>query len=56
MQLKRIENLDGEPSLDEMLDDPVIQAVMARDGVARGEIEDLVAAIHARFEGEICCS
>ena len=55
MRMKRIENLDGEPSLDEMLDDPVIQAVMARDGVARAEIEDLIAAIHAQFETEICC-
>jgi hypothetical protein len=55
MRVKRIKNLDGEPHLDEMLDDPVIQAVMARDGVARGEIEDLMAVISARFEGEICC-
>jgi hypothetical protein len=53
MRVKRIENLDGEPSLDEMLDDPVIQAVMSRDGVARDEIEDLVALLNARFYGEI---
>jgi hypothetical protein len=53
MRVKRIESLDGEPTLDEMLDDPVIQAVMARDGVARDEIEDLVALINARCDGDI---
>ena len=49
MRIKRIKTLDGEPRLAEMLDDPVIQAVMARDGVARCEIEALVASVQARF-------
>jgi hypothetical protein len=39
-----------EPELDEVLDDPVVQAVMARDGVARGEILDLVSAVQERRE------
>ncbi len=41
--------LDGEPSLEEMLDDPVIQAVMAQDGIERQEIVDLVASIQSAF-------
>lgn len=42
-------DFDGEPSLDEMLDDPVIQAVMTQDGVARQEVVDLVASIQSAF-------
>ena len=45
----RVLDFDGEPSLDEMLDDPVIQAVMAQDGVERQEIVDLVASIQSAF-------
>jgi hypothetical protein len=45
----RVLDLDGEPTLDEMLDHPVIQAVMAQDGVAREEIVDLVASIQSAF-------
>jgi hypothetical protein len=37
-----------EPELDDVLDDPVVQAMMARDGVERAEILDLVAAVHER--------
>lgn len=40
---------DGEPTLEEMLDDPVIQAVMAQDGVERQELVDLVASIQSAF-------
>ena len=40
---------DGEPSLDEMLDDPVIQAVMIQDGVGRQDIVDLVASLQSAF-------
>jgi hypothetical protein len=32
----------GEPRLDEVLNDPVVQAVMRRDGVSRVEILGLV--------------
>jgi hypothetical protein len=54
MRAKRIADFGGEPSLEEMLTDPVIQAVMACDGVARDEIDDLVALIQARCD-EACC-
>jgi hypothetical protein len=30
--------LDDEPTLEELLDDPVTQAIMAYDGVSRDEI------------------
>ncbi len=49
MSRGRVLEFDGEPSLDEMLDDPVIQAVMAQDGVERQEIVDLVASIQSAF-------
>ncbi|HTP83381.1 MAG TPA: hypothetical protein VMQ11_10570 [Alphaproteobacteria bacterium] len=49
MSRGRVLDFDGEPSLDEMLDDPVIQAVMAQDGVERQEIVDLVASIQSAF-------
>lgn len=41
--------LDSEPRISEMLDDPVIQAVMTRDRVARNEILDLVVSMRARL-------
>lgn len=47
--IRRVLEFDGEPSLDEMLDDPVVQAVMAQDGVQRQEIVDLVASIQSAF-------
>ncbi len=46
---RRVLDFDGEPSLEEMLDDPVIRAVMDQDGVERREIVDLVASIQAAF-------
>ncbi len=46
---RRVLEFDGEPSLEDMLDDPVIQAVMAQDGVDRQEIVDLVASIQSAF-------
>ena len=45
----RMLDLDGEPSLEEILDDPVIQAVMAQDGVERQDVMDLVASIQSVF-------
>jgi hypothetical protein len=41
--------LDGEPSIQELLDDPVIEAVMARDGVARVELEHLIDDVRDRL-------
>lgn len=38
-----------EPTLAELLDDPIIQAVMARDGVERAKLDDLIAAVQARL-------
>jgi hypothetical protein len=34
-----------------MLDDPVVRAVMDRDGVGRGQILDLAASVQERFAG-----
>ncbi len=39
-----------EPQLAEVLDDPVIQAVMTRDGVERHAIVDLALAVRARLQ------
>lgn len=39
-----------EPRLLDMLDDPVVQAVMTRDKVERAEIVDLVRSVQARLE------
>jgi hypothetical protein len=38
----------SEPSLNEMLDDPVVQVVMARDGVKRREIVALMGRLQAQ--------
>lgn len=37
-----------EPTISEMLSDPVVQKVMARDGVTREEVEDLVRAARSQ--------
>jgi hypothetical protein len=34
---------DREPLLDDLLEDPIARALMARDGVARGDVERLLA-------------
>jgi hypothetical protein len=39
-----------EPRLREMLDDPLVQALMARDKVHRSEIVDLVRSVQARLD------
>jgi hypothetical protein len=41
--------LHAEPRLADMLEDPVIQAVMTRDRVARTEILDLVLSVRSRL-------
>lgn len=38
-----------EPGLDEMLGDPVVQAVMARDGVSRAELLACVEGARRRL-------
>jgi hypothetical protein len=40
---------DPEPSIGELLDDPILQILMARDGVRRGELLDIVDAARARL-------
>jgi len=39
-----------EASLREMLDDPIMHLVMARDGVSRQEVEDLIRSLRERRE------
>jgi len=42
---------DGvEPAWDEVLDDPVVHAVMRRDGIARNELLDLMTTMRDRLE------
>ena len=38
-----------EPRLADVLEDPVILAIMARDGVRRAEMDDLVRAVQQRL-------
>ena len=38
-----------EPQLDDVLDDPVVRAVMDRDGVGRDDILDLAASARERW-------
>jgi hypothetical protein len=41
--------LDDEPTLEELLDDPVTQAIMAYDGVSRDEISDIFVLVRNSF-------
>ncbi len=41
--------LDGEPTLQELLDDPVIEAIMARDGVQRDELVKLIFEVRNKL-------
>lgn len=34
-----------QPSLDEMLDDPIVRLLMKRDGVTRQQVEDLMRSL-----------
>ena len=43
------DDLSFEPSLHEALSDPVIQAVMNRDGVSRDELVQLILVARARL-------
>ena len=40
---------DRELSLPEMLADPIIQTVMARDGVTKQDLEGLIGAVRGRM-------
>jgi hypothetical protein len=41
--------LTDEPTLEELLDDPVTQAIMAYDGVSRDEISDIFVLVRTAF-------
>ena len=47
---RRSRRLDGEPTIRELLDDPVIEAMMARDGVARADLVHLMDEVRSRLE------
>ena len=36
---------DEEPTLKDMLDDPIVRELMARDGVTRADVEELMANV-----------
>ena len=40
-----------ELSLQEMLADPIVQTVMARDGVTKQDVEDLIVVVRDRMAG-----
>lgn len=42
---------DRELSLQEMLADPIVQMVMARDGVTKQDVEGLIGAVRDRMAG-----
>jgi hypothetical protein len=49
MSRKPIKNeLHKEPHLDELLDDPLVQALMSCDGVERMDITDLMSTMRIR--------
>lgn len=50
IQLRRRGQLyDAEPSLRELLDDPVVHLVMERDGVRSDEVEELMTRVRTRL-------
>ncbi len=44
-----------EPSLAEILADPLVHLVMRRDGVSRAELEAVIAAAQGHWRGPECC-
>jgi hypothetical protein len=52
MPRKPIPGLSQEPSLAEVLDDPVVQAMMAGDRVKRAALEALIADVQERLAGQ----
>jgi hypothetical protein len=43
---------NGEPSINEMLDDPIVALVMARDGVQPEDLDRLIADLRRRLSGD----
>ncbi|MFQ5763848.1 MAG: hypothetical protein ACE5GT_02875 [Rhodospirillales bacterium] len=48
---RRLYSGAAEPSLDEVLADPIVRTLMARDGVGRGDIRYLVELVRGRAPG-----
>ena len=44
-----MKNNPQQPGLAEMLQEPVVQLVMERDGVSREDLENLIAEVGARY-------
>ena len=44
---------DSEPSIEEMLSDPIVQALMSADGVQADELEALLCSVAKRLEGAV---
>jgi hypothetical protein len=44
-----------EPTLAEMLADPLVALVMRRDGVSPAELRSVVATAQTRLRGRLCC-
>ena len=44
-----MQNNPQQPDLAEMLEEPVVQLVMERDGVSREDLETLIAEVGARY-------
>lgn len=53
MRTRRTGRDFSEPSLNEMLDDPVVQVVMARDGVKRREIVALMGRMQTQRDDSL---
>jgi hypothetical protein len=49
---KRTMMYSWEPPLEEMLEDPVVLAMMAVDGVAPGDVVSLLSEAKERLDGE----
>jgi hypothetical protein len=46
---------NGEPRLDEVLADPLVHLVMARDGVGLAELQAVIADAQRRLWSRLCC-
>ena len=44
-----------EPTLSEMLADPIVHLVMARDGLSRADVERAVAHGQRQLRSRLCC-
>lgn len=49
MMMTTRHHLEREPSLTEMLADPIVRAVMARDGITKDELKGLIGAVQGKL-------